>query len=516
MTSSSSRIQSLKLGSAAQLLPILFGFGTQLLTTPYVVSKLGLHDFGIWALTGALAQYAALLDLGVSRAANRFVALFHAAGDIKRERAVVGICTTTLVLLGALLAGLVTIFVNPLSRVLHTDDPSMARYLLLCAVLILIAGMVARMFAAASAGRGRYVPASVGVAILSSLQAVGGASALAFVPTLTAFAGGTVAGTISGLVIVSVIILVDERRIVIGMPNTTLAREIVGYGLKSQIAAAGDLLLLQSGKLIAGLIVGPAAAGVYELASRLAMGAQMFGAAPAAAITPHLTRGFVANGMTGIERQYEHLTRRNTAVAIFVPLAAVATAYSAIPLWLGNAQHQVVMILLALLPGIAINVSTAICSSALMAVGRPSSVAQVTVVGGLAQTILAVCFAYIWGMPGIAVAFLLGVPAAKLLGLLYMHKQLKIPANLYFRAVAGPYGVGVIATIISIPIGIVVAPVTRIEAVWPFVASLTLFVSVYCVLGWKFHMLPRVPLKVLRRPASDAPERETDNSGGSE
>lgn len=500
MTPSLARVQSLKLGSAAQLLPIILGFGTQLLTTPYVVSQLGLHDFGIWALTGALAQYASLLDLGVSRAANRYVALFHAEGDIKSERAVLGICFTALALLGALLSGITILTSDSLNQVLGTGDPQLARLLLLCAVSILTVGLFARVLAAASVGRGRHVPAGIGLAILSALQAVGGAAALALHPTLAAFAAGTVAGTVSGLAIVVAIVLIDERRITIGMPNAALTREILAFGIKSQVAAAGDLLLLQSGKLIAGLAVGPAAAGIYELASRLAMGAQMFGAASAAALTPHLTRCYVTGGMDGILREYEHLTRRNTAVAIFVPLAVVATAYSAIPLWLGGDESQVILVLLALLPGIVVNVSTAVCSSALMAIGRPSIVAHVTVVGGIVQTVFAASLAYLWGVVGIAIAFALGVPAAKLIGLLYMQVCLRIPSSLYFRAVSGPYAIGIIATLISMPIGIVIAPATRPAAVWPFLASLTLFAATYCLLGWSRNLLPRLPFNLRRRP----------------
>jgi hypothetical protein len=37
----------------------------------------GLRQFGIWALTGALAQYVALLDLGAGASLSRFIAKHH-------------------------------------------------------------------------------------------------------------------------------------------------------------------------------------------------------------------------------------------------------------------------------------------------------------------------------------------------------------------------------------------------------------------------------------------------------
>nr|WP_255456837.1 MULTISPECIES: oligosaccharide flippase family protein [unclassified Mycolicibacterium] len=485
----------MKLGAIAQTVPIIAGYGTVLLTTPYVVGQLGLHDFGIWSITGAIAQYAALLDLGVSRATSRYVALFHAKGDIESERAVVGICVVAMVVLGAGLTALSFLTSSLLDRVIGTGDPGFARFLLLCAVAILTTGLLARVLTAASVGRGRQLPANIGLAILTTLQAVGGVAALTVHPSLRAFAAGNVAGTIVGLVVVVATILLDERHIIIGRPSANLSREIVGYGIKSQIAAAGGILMLQSGKLIAGIIVGPAAAGVYELASRLAMGAQVLGAAAAAALTPHLTRLHTLGGMNSVSSEYETLTRRNTAVAVLVPFAMAATSFSGIPLWLGEYDGQVVLVLLALLPGIVASVSTGVCTAMLSAIGRPDIIAKAAIVAGVGQSALGVGLGCIFGFAGIAAAFAVGVPAANVACMWYMHRQVRFPMKLYFRGVCGPYAVGIIAAAIVLPIGLLCHPHSRQSALWPFTVSALLFCAIYAALGWTFDYLPRVPLR---------------------
>lgn len=418
------------------MLPLTAGYAVNLFATPFVLSKLGLHDFGIWSITGAIAQYAALLDLGVSRAANRYVAFFHAKGDRKSEGAVVGICVTALLLLGAVLTGLTFLFAQRVDSVLSTSNPDLARLLLLCAVFILIFGLLARVLAAASVGRGRLVPAGLGIAILSVLQAVSGVAALIMQPTLRAFAIGNVIGTAIGLAVVVVIILVDERRLLIGFPRMALTHEVLVYGVNSQVAAAGDLLLMQSGKLIAGILIGPSAAAVYDLASRLAMGAQAFGGASASALTPHLTRSYVSNGLNGILSQYERLTRRNTAVTVFLPFAMIATAVSAIPLWLGHATQQVTVMLLALLAGIVVNVSTGVCTSSMSALGRPGITAVVTLTLGLLQASFAVLMTLSLGFPGLAAAFAVGVPLTKFIGVWWMQSRVGIPNRLYIRGFA--------------------------------------------------------------------------------
>lgn len=485
-------IQSLKLGSAAQMLSIVAGYGIQLVTTPYVLARLGLHDFGVWSITGAIAQYGALFDLGVSRAASRFVAISHAESDVRGEGRVVAVCVATLLAVGATLSALAAMTAQLVAPVLGLHDAAQARPLLLSAVAILIVGLLARVLAAASIGRGRTVPATMAVAVLSMLQALGGVVVLVVKPSLLAFAYGTLGGISLGLAVVVGVILVDEGRLTLAMPNMRVAREIFAYGTISQIAAAGDMLLTQSGKLIAGALIGPSAAGIYELASRPAMAAQVLGAASGTALMPHLTRSYVAGGIDGILTQYEHLTRRSASVSLLVPFVMVATAVTAIPLWLGQGHQDVVWVLLAILAGISVNVSALTCSCTLLAIGRPAVIARITVIAGTLQVIVAVIATKFFGFLGLTVAIGIGIPVIKQVGLWFMRTSAGIPQHLYFRSVRGPYAVALVATSLALPIGLLTMPQDRRSALIPFVASTLVFLVVYVALGWNRGYLPRV------------------------
>lgn len=485
---------SLKLGSAVQMLPIVAGYSVQLVCTPYIVARLGLHDFGIWSITGAIVQYGALLELGASRATVRYVALFHTKGDIKSEGGALTLCITMLLALWAFLSAVVVLAAEPTSRLLRLGDPALTRSLLLSSVAILILGLLGWVLTAASIGIGRVVPTTVGLAILSVLQASGGVAGLALERSLAAFAYGSVAGSALGFVVVLVIKLAGERRIPFAMPTLELTREFFGYAVTSQVAAAADTLVLQSGKLIAGLMIGPSAAGIYELANRLAMGAQVLGSASASTLTPHLTQCYISGGMDGVLHQYEHLNRRNTSVALIFPFSMAATAVSAITVWLGHDRQQVIVVLLALLTGIAVNLSTAICSCTLAAIGRPAVIAQVSVVTGIFQTLTAVAATYFWGFAGLAGAIAVGVPIAKFLGLYYMHAKLNIPLKFYTRGVLGPFTAATAAALAALPFNFLVATDDRKSAILPFCASATVFFTIYLFIGWKRGYLPALPL----------------------
>jgi O-antigen/teichoic acid export membrane protein len=484
-------VQSLKLGAAAQMLPLVAGYGVNLLATPYVVSRLGLHNFGIWSITGAIAQYAALFDLGAYRAANRYVALFDARGDVENERSVVGVCVTALIGLGCVLYAIPMLIPGFLDQVLRTGDPALARFVVVCAVTMLIFWMLARALAAASVGRGRQVAANVGVAVLGVAQVVGGVVALVGSPTLRAFALGTAVGAGLGFCAVVATILFDERRIVIGRPKAALAREIMAYGIKGQALGVAGIVMFQSGKLIAGIVIGPAAAGAYELGSRLAQGAQAFGSAASAALTTHLTRAYALGGKADILAQYSRLTRRNAAVAIFPPLLLCATSFSAVPLWLGERHAGAMMVLAGLAAGIAVNVSTGVCTASMLAIGRSGILGATAIAAAAIPVAVALPLAHAFGFKGIVAAFGCGIVVGNLLAVWFLQSRIGISMTEYLCAIGGPFAVGIVATLAALPLGIIAMPQDRASALMPFLLSTVIFCTIYAILGWQLDYLPR-------------------------
>ncbi|WP_185935117.1 polysaccharide biosynthesis C-terminal domain-containing protein, partial [Mycolicibacterium hodleri] len=117
-----------------------------------------------------------------------------------------------------------------------------------------------------------------------------------------------------------------------------------------------------------------------------------------------------------------------------------------------------ILILLALLPGIAVNVSTGVCTSTLSALGRPAITAVVTVAAGLFQLALTVTMTYFFGFPGLAIAFAVGVPTAKIVGLWKMQARIHIPLRMYIEGARGPYTVALLSAALVFPVDLITAP----------------------------------------------------------
>lgn len=484
-------VQALKLGAAAQTLPLVSSYGLNMLATPYILAELGLHNFGIWSVTAGIVQYLALGDLGVARAANRYVALYHARGDKASEGSVVAVCAIALAGLSIVLYAVPAFFSGLLDYVLRVGDVELVSSLLYASITALAFALVVRTLTSISIGRGRQVPANIGLSAFGIAQIIGGIIALVQEPSLLNFAWGTTAGAAIGFVVVVVIIFIDEGPTTVGRPSWRLAREVLLYGSKGQILGAADIVWYQSGKVIAGILIGPSAAGAYELGIRLIKGAQAFGAAASVALTTHLTRQFAVSGQSAIKATYAALTQRNAAVAIFPPLLLGATALTLVPLWLGNQQHTVSLVVVAFSLGVAANVSTGVCTATFMAVGRAGIVGVAALTSALIGVILALLLGRAWGINAIVWSFALWLLVSTFLQMMYLHRRIDINVSVFFRSTAGPFAVGAVASIPPAVIGLLASPTDRASALVPFVVSSAVFIAIFAGLGWTRGYLPR-------------------------
>lgn len=502
-----SRVQSLRVGVSAQMLPIVFGYGSNLLATPYIVARLGLHDFGLWALTGALAQFGVLLDLGVTRSINRFVALYHARDERANERAVVGGSLIVITLLSLLLLCVPLVIPGILSDAIHADSASLAMLLFICAVAIMGTGLLGAIISSASFGRGRMVAGNIGVTIQRCAVVLGGVIALIAEPSLEWFAIGSVIGGFVGLVAVVLAIWIDEREIVVGMPTRAVIPDLLSFGLKGQMMGVFEIVLFQSGKIIAGAVIGPSAAGAYELGSRLALGARSVGTTASVALTTHFTRQFATGGVDAVRGDYVALTRKNTSVSIYMLFLLAATAGSVVPLWLGNADNEISVIVALLSIGFAINVSTGVATASALALDRIG----IALVGGVVTSVMAIVaaipLAMAFGIVGLAAAFIIAFVFGSALFICMLQRIADIPARDFLSAVSGPFAAAFVSFAASAPIGFLFAPSNRISSVIPFVVGACVFSVVYLTIGWRFDYLPKPPkLPFFGRARDGAPK----------
>ena len=142
----------------AQSTSFALGYLFSFLLAPLMIARLGLDAFGVWAVTGALATYAGLLDLGVGRSLSRFIAVYDTTGEDHRIRECVGLGLLIVTFVGVL-AAIVAAAVAPLlSDELGVLNSGEMRLVLLASVAIWTFNGYDGVCSSIGIGRQRMVP----------------------------------------------------------------------------------------------------------------------------------------------------------------------------------------------------------------------------------------------------------------------------------------------------------------------------------------------------------------------
>jgi hypothetical protein len=163
VTTPNARPASLVKNTAAQSAPKVIGYLFSFLSAPVIVSGLGLKLFGVWALTGALAQYGALLDLGVGVSLARYIAAHQDDRRLCGEYMTIGWLSVAVI--AAVLGPLAVLGAAPLRQAVGALSTAQMRVVLCSSAILLCTSMLSSVIAAYPIGRRRMVVPNIGLAI---------------------------------------------------------------------------------------------------------------------------------------------------------------------------------------------------------------------------------------------------------------------------------------------------------------------------------------------------------------
>ena len=298
-------------------------FGLSFLLAPLMLNRLGLAQFGVWAVTGALAQYARLLDLGVASSLARFVALYDADGDRRAIEELLGIGLLAAAAVSALIltaAAFAAPLVSEIVGVLGTGE---MRTVLLCSAGIAAANLLAAVITAVPLGLRRMGPPNVAATIGNVVNFAASAVALALSTQLTTYALAN-AGAAAGCLLLAFGSLIYVWAAPLARrPTLVRTREIVSFGVKSQTVTLAELVNTQTDKLIIAAMIGPRTAGAYDIGNRVVQGVLSLGLLSLSALIPTATADLVKRGKEVIGEYSPRYTVRSLAIALPM-LGAVA------------------------------------------------------------------------------------------------------------------------------------------------------------------------------------------------
>lgn len=425
--------------TVAQSAARITGYAFSLLLAPLMLSRLSLAEFGVWAVTGAMATYAGLADMGITRSLSRFIALFETRGDERGIAESIGLGMLAVTLIGSLSAIAAALAAPLFSGAFGVLDTADMRIVLLSSSAIFTAQAYRKVFASLPTGMRRMLPPNIASIFASTVNFAFSVTALLVSPNLVSYALANLAAELIGMVAMLVSALYVKRRLPLAMPTRARTRELLGFGLKNQAIFAADLFNVQANKVILAFLIDVRVAGAYDIGARVASAVKSMAQLTTSAMLPTATADIAARGRTAIRPFYRRYLLRTTAIAFPVFVATAVSAPFLFGAWLGDdVPMDASSVMILLLATHFFNITTGVGTTVAIAEGRPGLAATNSVVAAGFNLVLTLALAPLFGMWGVLAATFLSIAASSLLFIQRLHRAYEMPIGDYLRGVLPP------------------------------------------------------------------------------
>jgi O-antigen/teichoic acid export membrane protein len=392
-------------------------------STPYLVDRLGVEEYGLYTLALALLAWIAVLDLGLGAATVKLVSEERGRGESGAVRRIVGTSVALHLALGGAGAAGLALLAPVVARLVGLGDGGVTT-LRLAALAAL--GVV--LLAACTA-----VPTALQRLDLVNRRTIAFGSVTVLATVAAVAAGGGVNAALLVLIAANAVALASfarlSRRLLPDVPlrarlDRRAARGLLGFGALKAVGQASTQAVYHLDKLIVGALLGVAALTYYAIPVLVAQRLLALVGSVATVFFPAASELY---GRADAKRLEELYIRASKLVAIVVLPSAMLLAVFAEPLlrlWVGeDFASESTWPLRLLLAGYALNALTAMPALACDAVGRPRINAGWGIATGVVNVALSFALIPPFGLVGAAGAILL--TSALLLPpfLLHVHRH---------------------------------------------------------------------------------------------
>src|ERR1044071_958434 len=217
--------------------------------------------------------------------------------------------------------------------------------------------------------------------------------------------------------------ILEQREARTLKPDGNLFKRMVRYGIKSHIAALAAMLIFRADLLVVNLFHGVGNAGVYAVASQVAMMLLLLPGVIATLLFPHVASKQDERGeLTCL------VTRHTTLIMLLICLAAVPASYL-LPLFYGADFAGAPALLFILLPGVFLVGLESVLVQHFNAAGLPRAIPLFWTATLIINIALTFAFVPTFGARGAATASTLSYALIFALVLFYFRSQTRQPLS---------------------------------------------------------------------------------------
>ena len=441
------------MNSGTTLLRMVAGVLISLVLTPFILFKVGIEAYGVYALVTALVSYTSMLDLGIPTALSKYFAEYETTDQKEKMQKAVTTAFATFSFLSIVLAGLAWMLRSILFDTFFpaVENRGELTFLFFGCLFSFLLNIVTSVFPSILQGLQRMDVTSFVSLVSDVVMAI-------FVLILLSMGsgiGGLVYAVVIGACVAAILNLVFVKRLypsfALRLRDIRVAelKKLLRFSLQMQSINVASLVHTQFDKILLGATLGVRYVAYYDIAGKIIKHIRNVPTSLIAPMLPAASSLAAANEKEKLQKLYERSLKYMVGISLPLFLIAILLSYPFIKVWLGEGYELSIYTLYFLLVANFINVFAGPAFWMLTGTGR-IKYATVTALSFAAVNIvlnivLVRFFGYTGVVAGTSISFILG---ALVLLVLY-HRLDRIPlVSTVYKTLVIPL-VGTIGAVVS-------------------------------------------------------------------
>jgi len=465
----------------------------------YIVARIGVEHYGLWALVASFTGYAALLDLGVGSAYAKYIAQHSARRERERISSVVSTGFFYYLAFGVVFVLVTWVGVEVLMWLLGLFAGSSAlgapgiqadlEFLLKWSLVLFAAGNCIAPFTAVQTGLQRMGVTNL-VSGASSIVKV--TAVVAFLETGYGLRGLVYANTIvlaffGVLSVCATFVVCPYLRIAPWRASWPMFRRLFGFGWRTQVSRLANLVTFETDVVIIALVLlDLELAGLYRIGIELANKMRQIPVVLMSAIVPAASHLDANADGPRLQRLYLRATKYIAAITIPLALFVAGSAGLLMTAWQGaGAQMAAAVVVLRIMAiGYVANILPGPGVAVALGMGQPGLQMRAGLISMGTNLVLTLALALSIGFWGVPIATVLSMAISWRWFQRAMAETIDLPPGTVFEvALRGPlFAVAAPAAFVVACDVMATGLLNRFEALWLLAAVLVIFTGLYLTL----------------------------------
>jgi O-antigen/teichoic acid export membrane protein len=352
-----------------------WGILVVLFLTPYIVNRLGVERYGIWALLTSLVGYIAFLDLGVGGSYARYISEYYTRKDYSKLNQVINTGFLFCLGLAFILIPLALFLTKPLLIFLKLDPSTYPEinFVFFLGVVIFSLSNVTFVFGSVLTGLQRMDLTNIVAVIFTIPYALG---CILFLELGYGLKGLMINTGIMWMIQALINFCIAKKILPQFSFNPFLFKkkmfvELLRFGIKWQIARLSQLVSFQVDKLLITYFLSVGMVTFYDLGSKVTGAIRRLPLLLVSALIPASAEIFAKGDKEGLSRLYFRGSKYLFAVSVPLFLFILVCSDLIVNVWVGPKYQLASSVIKILSIGYFFNMITGVASSIALGVGKP-------------------------------------------------------------------------------------------------------------------------------------------------